>query len=96
MTARGGRGSGGRCGVIEWLGVVAAVMTTGAFVPQAVRTWRTQSAEDFALPMLLLLVGGIVLWLIYGLAIGSPALIIANSITLPLAGYILFVKLRAA
>ena len=80
--------------MIEWIGVVAGVMTTGAFVPQVMQTWRTQSARDFALPMLLLLVGGVVLWLIYGVAIGSAGLIVANGVTLPLAGFILWVKLR--
>ena len=80
--------------MIEWIGVVAGVMTTGAFVPQVMQTWRTQSARDFALPMLLLLVGGVVLWLIYGVAIDSAGLIVANGVTLPLAGFILWVKLR--
>jgi MtN3 and saliva related transmembrane protein len=89
------RGAGAKgCGVIEWIGVVAGLMTTTAFVPQVLQTWRTRSARDFALPMLLLFVGGILLWLVYGLAIGSAGLIVANGITLPLAGYILWVKLR--
>jgi len=80
--------------VIEWIGVVAGLMTTTAFIPQVMQTWRTQSARDFALPMLLLFVGGIALWLVYGLAIGSAGLIVANGITLPLAAFILWVKLR--
>lgn len=80
--------------MIETIGVVAGLMTTTAFIPQVVQTWRTRSARDFALPMLLLFVGGVALWLIYGLAVGSAGLIIANAITLPLAAFILWVKLR--
>lgn len=79
---------------VELLGVVAGVLTTIAFVPQALKTWRTGSARDFSLPMLLLFCAGVVMWLGYGLLIASPGLIVANGITLPLAASILLVKLR--
>ncbi len=79
---------------VELLGVVAGVLTTIAFVPQALKTWRTGSARDFSLPMLLLFCTGVVMWLGYGLLIASPGLIVANGVTLPLAASILLVKLR--
>ena len=79
---------------IELVGVVAGVLTTIAYVPQALKTWRTQQAGDLSLPMLLLLNTGIVLWLAYGVLLGSPGLIGANIITLALAASILWVKLR--
>ncbi len=79
---------------VELLGVVAGVLTTIAFVPQALKTWSTGSARDFSLPMLLLFCTGVVMWLGYGLLIASPGLIVANGITLPLAASILLVKLR--
>lgn len=79
---------------IELIGLTAGVLTTGAFVPQAWKTWRTRRATDFALPMLVLLHVGMVLWLIYGVLIASPGLIVSNGVTLGLAGLILTVKLR--
>jgi MtN3 and saliva related transmembrane protein len=81
-------------GGIEVLGLAAGAMTTAAFVPQALRTWRTNSARDFSLPMLLLFCAGLFLWLVYGVLIGSASVVAANAITLPLAAYILWVKLR--
>jgi MtN3 and saliva related transmembrane protein len=81
-------------GGIEVLGLAAGAMTTAAFVPQALRTWRTSSARDFSLPMLLLFCTGLFLWLVYGVLIGSASVVAANAITLPLAAYILWVKLR--
>lgn len=80
----------------EALGLVAGFFTTAAFVPQVARTWRTGSAADFALPMLLMFVAGVALWLIYGLLIGAASIVAANGITLVLASYILGVKLRLA
>jgi MtN3 and saliva related transmembrane protein len=79
---------------LEWLGVVAGVLTTAAFVPQVMKTWQTGSARDFSLPMLLMFCTGLVLWLAYGVLLGSAGLVVANGITLPLALYILSVKLR--
>ena len=78
----------------EGIGVVAGVLTTVAFVPQAWKTLRTRSAGDFALPMLLLFCLGLAMWLAYGLMKSAPGLILANTVTLALALAILWVTLR--
>ena len=79
---------------VEWLGVLAGLLTTAAFVPQVLRTHRTRSARDLSAPMLLLFNAGLALWLAYGLMIGSAGVILANGATLTLAAYILAMKLR--
>ncbi len=78
----------------EALGMLAGVLTTVAFVPQVLRTWRTGSAQDFSLNMLLLFVTGVGLWLAYGVMTRSTPMVAANTATLGLASYILAVKLR--
>lgn len=79
---------------VEWIGVLAGVLTTSAFVPQAVQTWRTRSARDVNLGLLVLLVAGNALWFAYGALVGSWGLIAANLVTVPLCLLILAVKLR--
>jgi MtN3 and saliva related transmembrane protein len=79
---------------VEWLGVVAGVLTTVAFVPQVLRTHRSRSARDFSAPMLLLFTTGVAMWLAYGLLIGSQGIILANAATFMLTAYILAMKLR--
>jgi len=79
---------------ITLLGLLAGVLTTTAFVPQVVKTWRTKSAEDISLVMFIMLVTGIVLWLAYGLLIRSLPLILSNGIAVFLTGSILYFKLR--
>jgi MtN3 and saliva related transmembrane protein len=69
-------------GVILALSLTAALLTTGAFVPQTLRTWRTRSADDLAWGYLGLFGLGVGLWLMYGLVQGDPALIAANGLTL--------------
>jgi len=80
--------------LVEATGMVAGTLTTAAYLPQALKVWRSRSARDISLGMFLMMVTGILLWLIYGLAIGSPALIGANAVTLVLSASILVAKLR--
>jgi len=77
-----------------WIGIAAALLTTAAYAPQAIQAWRTRSTKDVSLPMFLMMVSGILLWLIYGLLIGDLPLILANAMTLLLAGAILVAKIR--
>lgn len=74
-------------------GYPAAFLTTVAFVPQAVQSWRTRDLSGISLPMYSMFTLGVALWLGYGLAIGSLPVIIANTITLLLASVVLWLKL---
>jgi MtN3 and saliva related transmembrane protein len=77
-----------------WMGLFAAFCSTAAFVPQVVKTWRTRSTKDISLATFLVLITGILLWLTYGFMIEDLPLMIANGVTLLLAGTILFFKLK--
>jgi MtN3 and saliva related transmembrane protein len=79
---------------IEILGVIAATLTTGGLVPQALKVWRSKSARDLSLLMYLMIWVGIVLWIVYGFVITSLALLYANIISLLLVSVILYFKLR--
>jgi 5'(3')-deoxyribonucleotidase/uncharacterized protein with PQ loop repeat len=65
--------------VTAFLGTLAAICTTVAFVPQIVKL-RKQGGEDLSYPMLFLYLTGVLLWLVYGLMIHAPAVIWANAI----------------
>ena len=66
---------------IDLFGFLAALLTTIAFLPQLYKTWRTKSADDVSLVMLILFITGLVCWIIYGLKINSIPILIANIIT---------------
>ena len=78
----------------EWLGYVAATLTTVAFVPQAVKTLRTRDTRAISLGMYLVFTVGLCFWLAYGIALGSWPMILSNIVTLALALLILALKLR--
>ncbi|MGD0865135.1 MAG: SemiSWEET transporter [Rhizomicrobium sp.] len=81
-------------GYVTAIGKWAASCTTIAFLPQAIKTWRTRSTKDISLGMFLIFSLGIALWLIYGLLQHDIPLIAANGITLVLALTILGFKIR--
>jgi MtN3 and saliva related transmembrane protein len=76
------------------LGLLAGALTTVAFVPQVIKTWRTRSTADISLWMFAILIAGIIAWLAYGVIIHDIPLILANAMTLLLAGAILFFKIK--
>jgi MtN3 and saliva related transmembrane protein len=80
--------------MVTALGLLAGILTTLAFVPQVLKTWRTRSTADISLAMFVTFTAGVFTWLIYGLLIGDLPVIIANSVTLLLAATILFFKLK--
>lgn len=78
----------------EWIGGVAAILTTCSFIPQVWKVWRTKHTKDISLLMYSLFTVGVALWLVYGVLLGAWPIIMANSITLLLAGAVLVMKLR--
>ena len=80
--------------VNDLIGLAAGTLTTVAFLPQVVKTWRGGSTGDLSLAMYLAFCCGVVLWLVYGLLLGAWPVVVANGATLVLAGIVLAIKLR--
>ncbi|MGA7710547.1 MAG: SemiSWEET transporter [Rhizomicrobium sp.] len=76
------------------IGFAAAICTTAAYLPQVMRAWRTKSTADISLGMFSLMTLGVALWIVYGIAIASLPVIVANTVTLVFTSAILFLKLR--
>ena len=75
-------------------GTLAATLTTVSFIPQVWQVFKTRHTADISLAMYGLFTSGVALWLAYGLMLGAWPIIIANGITLLLAGMVLAMKLR--
>lgn len=79
---------------IDIIGITAGILTTIAFLPQVIRTYKTRSVKDISLGMFMIMFTGVILWLTYGLLKGDVPIILANGITMFLVGIILIFKLR--
>jgi MtN3 and saliva related transmembrane protein len=78
----------------EIIGALAALLTTTSFVPQVVRTIRTRDTRAISLWMYLMFCAGVALWWVYGALLGSWPIMLANGVTLVLAGAVLSLKIR--
>tara|TARA_B100000579_G_C22715262_1_gene796584 strand:+ start:624 stop:905 length:282 start_codon:yes stop_codon:yes gene_type:complete len=79
---------------INLFGFSAALLTTIAFLPQLYKTWKTKSADDVSLIMLILFITGLICWIIYGLKINSMPILVANVITFIFNFSILILKIN--
>ncbi|RKQ71764.1 uncharacterized protein with PQ loop repeat [Litorimonas taeanensis] len=75
----------------EIIGFAAASLTTLSFVPQAYLVIRTKRTSGISLLMYSFYVIGVSLWLTYGILTGAKPIIASNSVTIVLAGSILFI-----
>ena len=75
------------------IGFVAAACTSGCYLPQLYKSWKTRSTGDLSLAMIAALATGTSLWTVYGVLQADVVLIIANIVSLTLLLGILLFKL---
>jgi MtN3 and saliva related transmembrane protein len=80
--------------LVPAIGFAAGTLTTLAYLPQALHSYRTRSVRDLSMTMLVALNAGLLLWVVYGLWIHSLPLVLTNVLTLLLALPLLVMKLR--
>jgi len=78
----------------EWVGYLAAFLTTAAYIPQVAKVVRHRHTQSISLGMYSILTCGIAAWFVYGILINSPSIMLANGVTFVLALFILWMKLR--
>ena len=79
---------------IDLIGAAGAALTTLCWLPQALKVIRERETRALSLLATGGFTAGVVLWLVYGLAIGDWPLIGSNAVTLALMLPILATKLR--
>lgn len=77
-----------------YIGYAAAILTTASFVPQAIKTIRSQDTEGISVLMYLGFAIGVFLWMVYGFVRDDIVIIVANAVTFLLALPILVITLR--
>lgn len=79
--------------LIDYLGYLAATLSTASFLPQVILTIRTKDTKALSLSMYILLTSGVFCWLLYGVYIENTVIVFANIITFVLVISILFFKI---
>lgn len=63
---------------MEWIGIVAGVLTAVSMLPQLVKVIKEKHVEDLSITMLLSLIAGLILWVVYGFIRKDQPLIYTN------------------
>lgn len=80
--------------LMTYVGLAAGCLTTVAFLPQVVKTWKTRETRDLSLGTFVFQGMSVTLWLVYGTIIRELPLIVWNAITAVLVSIIVIFKLR--
>jgi MtN3 and saliva related transmembrane protein len=82
---------------LDWqqvFGLIAGALIAVSFVPQIWKLFKLKSAREISLPFTLLQLCGGLMWLVYGLILSLPAVIVTNIANIILVSLILFAKIR--
>lgn len=79
---------------VDSVGAIGAALTTLCWLPQATKILRERDTSAISLPAQLAFTLGVVMWLIYGIAINDWPLIASSAVTAALTGMITALKLR--
>ncbi|MCW4010057.1 MAG: SemiSWEET transporter [Candidatus Bathyarchaeota archaeon] len=63
---------------ITVIGLAAAALGGFSLFPQLLKVLKTRSTKDLSLGMLIVFSSSIFLWLVYGILVNNPPIIIAN------------------
>lgn len=78
---------------IEIAGHTGAFLSSVTFIPQVYRVWKTKSANDLSMTMMLIVVSSTIIWLVYGIALDLWPVIVANSIICVLSLMLVYFKI---
>ena len=79
---------------IELLGILAGALTTFGLIPQVIHILKLRSASEISFLFALMYLGGIALWLLYGIWLGLLPIILWNAISLVLAALLVYAKIK--
>jgi MtN3 and saliva related transmembrane protein len=80
--------------LIEGIGIAAGIIGVVAWGPQIVEVWKHKRHDGISIPTFSIVAFSLSLWLIYGIAIKSTAMIFANILTLSVIAVIIIGVVR--
>ena len=79
---------------MEWVGIVAGILTSASLLPQFIKLLKTKRAEDISLFFLFLLTCGLAMWVWYGIIREDIPIVVTNAFSLLLNGLIIVFGIR--
>jgi MtN3 and saliva related transmembrane protein len=80
--------------LITFIGLLATAFTVASTLPQIRKAIKTKDTEDVSIRFLLVLIGGLFLWVVYGIGRSDAVIVIGNLIGMSLNIFMLFLKVK--
>ncbi|VFJ14329.1 SemiSWEET family sugar transporter [Candidatus Nitrosocosmicus franklandus] len=80
--------------LITFIGLLATAFTVASTLPQISKALKTKDTEDVSIRFLLVLIGGLFLWVMYGIGRSDIVIVIGNLIGMSLNIFMLLLKVR--
>jgi MtN3 and saliva related transmembrane protein len=80
--------------LLTFIGLMATAFTVASTLPQIRKALKTKDTEDVSIRFLLVLIGGLFLWVIYGIGKTDIVIVIGNSIGVSLNIAMLVLKMK--
>jgi len=82
---------------MDWtkiIGIAAGICTASSLLPQVFKTLKEKKADEVSLAMLLVLQGGLILWIVYGIKRSDFPIIATNCFSLLVNITMVFLRIR--
>lgn len=66
----------------KWIGIVAGILTACSLLPPLIKLIKTKEPDQVPIGMLIVLLGGLSLWIFYGILRSDWPIIVTNSFSL--------------
>ena len=80
--------------LITFIGLLATGFTVASTLPQIRKAIKTKDTEDVSIRFLLVLIGGLFLWVVYGIGRSDAVIVIGNLIGMSLNIFMLVLKVK--
>lgn len=81
-------------GVLTVIGTLAGILILTGWVEQIIKGYRTKSLKDVSKYLMILITGGAILWIVYGLEMKDPYIVGTNITAIILMITVLLMKYR--
>lgn len=79
---------------VELVGFIAGIFVAASLFPQVIKSWKSKSTKDISISYSIINLVGQLLWLTYGVLIGSISLIAMTALTFLMVLLVLLLKIK--
>lgn len=79
---------------IELAGHTGSFLSSITFMPQVYKVWKSKSADDLSIYMLVIILASTMVWIIYGVNLSLAPVYICNGIICALSLMLIYFKIR--